>query len=105
MESSIEQEFEGADFGDKRLGRRLTKIASKLRESPAASIPTAMGTNMALEGTYRFLRHDDVSPEKILAPHLAATRDRVAKAGPVVVAHDTTQFCFSTPREGLGRGR
>jgi hypothetical protein len=104
MAPSIQQEFEGADFGDKRLNRRLTQIASKLRESPAESIPTAMGTNMELEATYRFLRHESVSPEQILAPHVAATCERVAKAGPVVVAHDTTQFCFSTPREGLGRG-
>jgi len=104
MEPRIQEEFEGAEFGDQRLSRRLTTIASKFRELPAASIPTAMGTSMALEGTYRFLRHDEVSPDRILAPHVASTCDRVLQADAVVVAHDTTQFCFSTPRDGLGRG-
>ena len=104
MTTGIEDEFEGADFGDKRLEHRLTKVASRLREAPTASIPQAMKSDGALEGTYRFLRHPEVSPSRIMAPHIAATRRRTAKSGGFVVAHDTTHFFFSTPRDGLGRG-
>ena len=104
MTLGIESEFAGAKLGDKRLEQRLLFVANRFYEAPSASIPEAMQTNMALEGTYRFLRNENVTPEAILAPHIAATSARVARAGLCVVAHDTSHFCFPTERDGLGRG-
>jgi len=44
-----------------------------------------------------------VSPQRILAPHIAATVRRCIEAHEVVVAHDTTKVSYSSPRQGLGR--
>jgi len=93
----------GADFGDKRLNKRLEKLVEGLLPSPSASFPDATKTDAALEATYRFFQNEEVSPGKILAPHIAATVRRAQPEGTVLVAHDTTEFSFSSDREGLGR--
>jgi hypothetical protein len=72
-------------------------------EEPGASFPQAAKSEADLEGTYRFLNNDRVTAERILAPHVRATLARIGE-GPVVVAHDTTEFNFGTsPREDLGQ--
>jgi len=96
----IEEEFTGADLGDKRLASRLVTIATQFRAQPNASYPVAAGGDAALEATYRFLNNAAVTPEGILGPHLDATCRRIRDAGRVVVAHDTTEFTFR--REGMG---
>jgi hypothetical protein len=96
----IEEEFDGADLGDERLTRRLVTIAQQFKAQPDASFPTAAGSDSVLEATYRFLNNTAVTPERILEPHLEATRRRIRDAGRVVVAHDTTEFVFR--REGMG---
>lgn len=97
-------EFAGAELGDERLTRRLMSIADAAAASPSVGFPEMTNSDGELEGVYRFLRNDRVTPQKILAPHVAATRQRAANA-PVVIAHDTTQFAFygATRRDGLGR--
>jgi hypothetical protein len=96
-------EFDGANFGDSRLTKRLLKIVERLVVKPSASFPEAAGSDAALEATYRFLRNTSVTPARIMTPHVAATLGRIGPEGIVVVAHDTTEFSFSSPREGLGR--
>lgn len=96
-------EFEGADFGDRRLAKRLLSLVERLVVDPSASFPEAAGTDAALEATYRFLGNSAVTPERILAPHVSATLERCRAEDVVIVAHDTTEFSFSTPRAGLGR--
>lgn len=96
-------EFLGADFGDQRLSKRLLRLVERLIVDPAASFPEAAGGDAALEATYRFFGNESVSPQRILAPHVAATQRRVRAEPRVVIAHDTTEFSFSSAREGLGR--
>lgn len=38
-----------------------------------------------------------------MTPHVAASIERISSEKLVIVAHDTTELSFSTPREGLGR--
>jgi hypothetical protein len=99
----ITKEFQGADLGDARLNQRLGQVGPALARNPGASFPVAMETEAALEALYRLLNNPRVKPEGILAPHIAQTRARCQEAGPVLVAHDTTEFGFSTQRRGLGR--
>jgi hypothetical protein len=94
-------EFEGADFGDRRLTARLTTLAEQLSTSPDQSFPAAAGDDAALEATYRFLNNESVSPDQILAPHYAATVVRAASVDRIVVAHDSSEFIFRRP--GMGR--
>jgi hypothetical protein len=98
-----QNEFLGADFGDRRLSKRLLKLVEKLVVEPSASFPDAAGSDAALEATYRFFQNESVSPQRILAPHVAASLRRIRAEPRVIVAHDTTEFSFSSAREGLGR--
>lgn len=99
---SISREFNGADFGDIRLRKRLKKIASSMAREPAVGLPGASGSDSALEATYRFLGNERVSPEKILAPHFRATSKRVVAERDVIIIHDTSIFCFTGEAERTG---
>jgi hypothetical protein len=100
---NIRGEVETADFGDKRLSARLVRLADQLARAPDQSFPKAAGSDSTLEATYRFLGNESVTPAAILEPHAAATRSRCAQVGTVLVSHDSTEFRFSSEREGLGR--
>jgi hypothetical protein len=97
-------EFDAADFGDARLTRRLKRIADAAAAAPGAGFPEMTGSDGELEGVYRFLRNARVTPQRILAPHVAGTQRRVGDRT-VIVAHDTTDLGFggAKRREGLGR--
>lgn len=97
-------EFASADLGDDRLTRRLMRIADTAAAAPSAGFPEMTRSDGELEGVYRFLRNERVTPQKIFAPHIAATQDRAGDQ-PVIIAHDTTEFSFggAVRREGLGR--
>jgi len=97
------EEFAAAEFGDVRLTKRLLRIVEVLGPDPSASFPNAARTEAELEGMYRFFGNQSVTPQRILTPHVALTAERARAAGRVVVAHDTTEFGFSGPREGLGK--
>jgi hypothetical protein len=99
--SVSETEFNDLELGDRRLNRRVKKVAATMELQPDVGFPTAM-TTAELEGFYRLVNHKRVDGDALLAPHVRATVDRCAAAGTVVVAQDTTMFSFSTPREGLG---
>lgn len=101
----IESEYEGAELGDLRLGRRLVRLASRVATAPESSFPTRAESDSQLEATYRFLGNEKVDPSEILAPHARQTVRRASEVGgDVVVAHDTTEFNFGkTGRRDLGR--
>ncbi len=101
---AVGSEFSGVCLGDKRLNDRLIKLTDRLSAHPAESFPEAVESVSALEATYRFLGNERVTPEAILAPHVAATLDRAYSSQRVIVAHDTTTFTFrgNSRREGLG---
>jgi hypothetical protein len=69
-------------------------LVPALAAHPANSLPNAAGSVSALEATYRFLGNEKVTPERILAPHVAATIERALQCRRVVIAHDTTEFIF-----------
>jgi hypothetical protein len=99
-------EYSNAALGDRRRSARLLELVSALADDPGASLPTALGEEAALEGAYRFLGNESVSPAAILLPHCEETAQRCRERGEVVVAHDTTDFTFpGEKRRGLGRIR
>jgi hypothetical protein len=107
METGFEQletEMATADLGDARLSRRLGLIVGAIAQRPGQSLPKTLVSEAALEATYRFMSNEAVTPERILAPHFAATCDRVEQAGVVLAIHDTTECEFAgESRRGLGR--
>ena len=63
-----------------------------------------MRTTGEIEGFYRLMNSDGFTAAQLLEPHRKATIGRAARAGTVLVVHDTTHVEFSGDgqREGLG---
>jgi hypothetical protein len=103
--ATVDNELAGARLGDARRTRRLVQTARSCAERPQSSLPKAISSKTALNSTYNLFGDEAVNEEAILQPHRDQTRDRCAKAGTVLVVHDTTEFVFSTHRRGLGHLR
>jgi hypothetical protein len=98
----VSDEFVGADFGDRRLAERAVRIAEACAQEPTKSLPRAMPKRADIDAAYRFFNNDAVHPSGILRPHQEQTAQRAAAHRVALVLHDTTEFEFSTAREGLG---
>lgn len=95
MSSSVlASELSGAAFGDARLTQRLQALVQSVERAPELSFPKQLDA-AALEGAYRFLRNQKVTPERILAPHVTATHQRAWAEGTEALAvHDSSLFDF-----------
>lgn len=100
---AISAELARGNFDDARLTRRLGLIVEGVARNPQASLPSVFAS-AELEAAYRFFSNPLVTPEAILAPHLEATRARVAREDCVRVVHDQTEFSYRRQgkRKGLG---
>lgn len=96
----------GAEFGDTRLSKRLGRIVETVQDAPDKSFPSLFDDS-ALEGAYRFFNNDEVTPERILEPHVTATVARMLDQPVTLVVHDTSTMSFAPEgmRRGLGRVR
>ena len=92
MSISLKDEVQGAAFGDQRLTKRLGKVIEELGAKPAMSVPAATRGRAEMEAAYRFFDNDKVSPEKVLQPHIEATRERISQAEVVLLVQDTTDI-------------
>jgi hypothetical protein len=85
MGSWAEDETAGCDLGDVRLNRRLGAMLAALGEWPGKSLPTAFQNWANTKAAYRFFANENVSEDKILAGHFAASALRVrATVGPIL---------------------
>lgn len=100
----IQHELSKADFNDQRLNKRFLKLASELAERPANSIHHASLDWASTKAAYRFFDNANVTPEKILSPHVAATAVRSSGYNKVIIAEDTCYIDFSkhSKTDGLG---
>ena len=96
---SLSEEVENAKFGDQRLSHRLEKIAEELGCRPNQSIPGATSGRAEMEAAYRFFDNDKVTPEKILAPHYAATIKRINQSDFVLLAQDSSEIDLTRPSQ------
>ncbi len=105
----VATETAGVDLGDCRRENRLRTILTAATASPSSSFPDMCDSVAELEGTYRFLNNEDVTPEAILEPHIRSTAARVKVAGRVIVACDSTEFSFGPVARGdlgpVGHGK
>ena len=100
-----QEEMATAQLNDKRLNERLTELLSDLGDRPAASIPAACGGYAEMTAAYRFFDNPKVTFAKILEPHIAATRQRLAAQPVVLLVQDTTEADMTRPHqqvEGAG---
>jgi hypothetical protein len=94
-QSWVETEIAGCDLGDDRLNRRLGTMLEALGERPGRSLPTAFQDWSNTKAAYRFFANRNVSEDKILEGHFAASSMRIrATDGPILILQDTTEFSF-----------
>ena len=98
VESWVTDEIEGVDLKDKRLNKRLTELLSQLGGHPTESIPAACGGYAETAAAYRFFDNDKVRFDKVIQPHIDATRRRMAEQPVVILAQDTTEIDLTRPQ-------
>lgn len=100
----LSDELDGADLGDRRRERRLVRVAESMAAFPAASLFSACGGWDEAMAAYRLLGSEEVTPEKILAPHREALLARAAEVPCVALIQDTTELDFSRMKHMEGCG-
>lgn len=105
IEPWVFRELGLASFGDARLTARALRLASDLAAHPDLSLSRVSQSDWAgLKAGYRFFDNPKVTSAKLLAPHQAATWERAATDGIVLVAQDTTYFNFTHHAATTGLG-
>ena len=100
-----EEEAALADFGDKRLDDRLVTLLSELGRRPNLSIPAACSGRAEMKAAYGFFDNDKVSFDKVIAPHIVQTKERIAQQPVVLLVQDTTEIDLTRPdQEVAGAG-
>jgi hypothetical protein len=97
---SMSEEMAGLNLGDKRRSDRVLSVVSALQAQPDVSYPDAFGNESDLEGFYRLLGNEAVTPAAILTPHSRATVKRAAASTCTLVIHDSTDIVH-----GSGKAR
>lgn len=99
-----EEEFGGAELGDRRLSERLLVLARDFYARPEASLPGACRSRAKTKAAYRFLEHSDTDMQRLLAPHYRATQQRVSHQAVVLAVQDTSSLNYSAhpATENLG---
>jgi hypothetical protein len=103
--SALAAELTAIELGDQRLNRRARRLLEKLGEKPTVSIPAACGGWGETKAAYRLFDHPEVSAERVLAPHIACTEERLRAYPRVLCLQDTTELDDTTKKDrivGLG---
>jgi hypothetical protein len=81
------------------LTERLGRVAEELGAKPTMSAPAATQGRAEMEAAYRFFDNPKVSPERILQPHIANTRERINQCDLVLLVQDTTELDLTRPQQ------
>jgi hypothetical protein len=97
-------EFADVELADSRLNARCVELARQLAEHPGLLLNQACEDWAGAKAAYRFFDNDDVTPERILAPHQQRTVERIALHPRVLAIQDSTSLNYTRhPKtEGLG---
>jgi len=94
--SWVQDEFQGAEFGDRRLFLRFLVVAEHLARQPQAPVNQASQGWSKTKAAYRFFDNDRVQAGIILHPHITQTRKRIRnQTAPVFLIQDTTFLNYS----------
>jgi hypothetical protein len=99
MSVSLKDEVQGAALGDQRLTKRLGKVIEQLGAKPNMSVPAATHGRAEMEAAYRFFDNDKVSAERIMRPHIEATRERISQTEVALLVQDTTDLDLTRPTQ------
>jgi hypothetical protein len=102
--SALAAELDAIALGDLRLNRRARRLLEKLGEKPTLSIPAACGGWDETRAAYRLFDHPEVNAERVLAPHIACTEQRLREHPRVLCIQDTTELDYTTKKGIAGLG-
>lgn len=104
VEDWAEEEFGEADFGDRRLTKRLVSLVRDFYARPQASVPQACQSRAKTKAAYRFFENPHMSMDKVLEQHYQATLGRISQQGVVLAVQDTTTLNYTAhpATENLG---
>jgi hypothetical protein len=102
--SALAAELRSVELGDQRLNRRARRLLEKLGEKPTLSIPAACGGWGETRAAYRLFDHPAVTAERVLAPHIACTEERLRAHPRVLCIQDTTELDYTTKKGIAGLG-
>ena len=86
--------FGNAELGDPRRTKRLLQLSSDLANQPNTSIVGSCRTSAKIEGAYRFIRNEHISPEKIAESGCAYTMQLIKQRPEVLAIQDTTGLTY-----------
>jgi len=99
MESSasswIRSEFDSLDLGDERLNRRFRLIITQLAKHCGKTIASSFDQWKAIKASYRFFDNPNVKEQRMLAPHIEQTIQRVKAHGTVLLLQDSTYLDYN----------
>jgi hypothetical protein len=104
MQPWIEEELRTADLNDERLNRRFTLVLDRLSLKPSLKFNAACRGRAEVKAAYRFVNNPSVTADKVLAPHRAATLQRIAACPVVIVSEDTSEADLTRPNERIAGG-
>jgi hypothetical protein len=81
---------------DVRRTRRLVRVASALAEHPSGFLPRVFAGWADRKAAYRLLGEDDVTYERVIAPHWQHTRRACENPGEYLLVEDTTEVDFTS---------
>src|SRR5438094_600698 len=93
------EEVATADLGDERLNARFELLLSELGNRPNLSIPAACSGRAELKAAYRFFDHDRVTFDKVLAPHIDRTWQRLAQQQVALLVQDSSEADLTRPQQ------
>lgn len=87
--------FGSCNLGDKRRTNRLVQIASSLSSQIGKSLASVcQGNEAELEGSYRFIRNDEISPSEIREGAFLSVAKKSSDAGVILALEDTTSIGY-----------
>lgn len=98
------EQFWGTALRDLRLQRRVVEVAACIRANPRGTLPRSVGAPIALKAAYRLLSNPKVTHEKVLQPHVTATRAKCRAPGDYLLIEDTTALSFTQRGHVQGMG-
>jgi len=91
----ISDEFEGSEFGDKRLNR----ISEAFVKNSEKSIPESFEGWSEVKSAYRFMSNPKITREEILRSYTSKTVERVKEHDIILAVQDTTSLDFTSNKK------
>ena len=100
----IKEELKDISFGDRRLNQRILKIALSMANAPSLPLNQVADDWHAAKASYRLFENKNVSPDKIIAPHISNTIERIQEYPYVLIIQDSSMIDYTRHQKTKGLG-